>query len=422
MRALSPSKTEISELSNSFKIISHNSVSKKNTSLCLWIKTGSVRELSTNNGIAHLLEHSLFGQYSKNQRSPVYEEIKKNGLKIRAFTTVENTAFFIEHVKTTKIQNCVELLWGIFSGEFLTSQSVRDAKSDIQKEIISLSKDTDNKLFRVLDTACFPNQTLAMPIAGSWETVSKIELEDLLNFQKNEYLASNSILCASGNIHHQRLEEYAEKCFSSLPLKSYSQSPFPIWIGGIKSVSIDVGSPKLVFSLPFEIKNPCDFYYFWLVAFFLNCNHKVGFSSALKSRLKDIIDLLIYPEFFNQIGRMHIYIKTANPITLDTIEVVKEELNFFTQDKIKGMFAELNEIEINKAIDAVKLKNSRVEQLAMSISAYGIIPSNILIPEWTQNVQRKLKDLMAELNSHQSPAIAYTKTPKKRNPGINSND
>ena len=86
------------------------------------------------------------------------------------------------------------------------------------------------------------------------------------------------------------------------------------------------------------------------------------------------------------------------------------------------MFAELNEIEINKAIDAVKLKNSRVEQLAMSISAYGIIPSNILIPEWTQNVQRKLKDLMAELNSHQSPAIAYTKTPKKRNPGINSND
>ena len=102
---------------------------------------------------------------------------------------------------------------------------------------------------------------------------------------------------------------------------------------------------------------------------------------------------------------MHIYIKTANPITLDTIEVVKEELNFFTQDKIKGMFAELNEIEINKAIDAVKLKNSRVEQLAMSISAYGIIPSNILIPEWTQNVQRKLKDLMAELNSHQSPAI-----------------
>jgi len=388
-------------------------VRKKHTSLCLWIKTGSVRELATNNGIAHLLEHSLFGQYSKNQRSRVYEEIKNNDLKIRAFTTVENTAFFIEHIKTTDIQNCVELLWRIFSAEYLTSQSVKDAKSDIQKELISLSKDTDNKLFQALNSASFPNQTLAMPIAGSWETVSKIHLEDLLKFQEKEYLASNSFLCASGNIHHQNLEEYAEKWFSSLTLKSYSQSALPNWNGGLKSVSIDEENSKLAFSLPFEIKKPCDFYYFWLVAFFLSFDHRFAFSSALKNRLRDIIDLLIYPEFFNQIGRMHIYIKTANPITLDTIEIIKQELNLFTQDKIEDLFAELNEIEINKAIDAVKLKDSRVEQLAMSVSAYGIIPSNILIPQWTQNVQSKLKDLMSELNNHHSPAIAFTKTSKK---------
>ena len=413
MTAISSPKTEISELSNSFKIISHNDVRKKHTSLCLWIKTGSVRESATNNGIAHLLEHSLFGQYSKNQRSRVYEEIKNNGLKIRAFTTVENTAFFIEHIKTTDIQNCVELLWRIFSAEYLTSQSVEDAKSDIQKELISLSKDTDNKLFQALNSASFPNQTLAMPIAGSWETVSKIHLEDLLKFQEKEYLASNSFLCASGNIHHQNLEEYAEKWFSSLTLKSYSQSALPNWSGGLKSVSIDEENSKLAFSLPFEIKKPCDFYYFWLVAFFLSFDHRFAFSSALKNRLRDIIDLLIYPEFFNQIGRMHIYIKTANPITLDTIEIIKQELNLFAQDKIEDLFAELNEIEINKAINAVKLKDSRVEQLAMSVSAYGIIPSNILIPQWTQNVQSKLKDLMSELNNHHSPAIAYTKTSKK---------
>ena len=110
---------------------------------------------------------------------------------------------------------------------------------------------------------------------------------------------------------------------------------------------------------------------------------------------------------------MQIHIKTANPITLDTIEIIKEELNLFTQDKIEDLFAELNEIEINKAINAVKLKDSRVEQLAMSVSAYGIIPSNILIPQWTQNVQGKLMDLIAELKNQKSPGIAYLRTPKK---------
>ena len=175
----------------------------------------------------------------------------------------------------------------------------------------------------------------------------------------------------------------------------------------------DEENSKLAFSLPVETKKPCDFYYFWLVAFFLSFDHRFAFSSALKNRLRDIIDLLIYPEFSNQIGRMHIYIKTANPITLDTIEIIKQELNLFTQDKIEDLFAELNEIEINKAIDAVKLKDSRVEQLAMSVSSYGIIPSDILIPQWTQNVQSKLKDLMSELNNHHSPAVAYTITSKK---------
>ena len=352
-------------------------------------------------------------QKIKDSKISTIQKIKNNDFKIRAFTTVENTAFFIEHIKTKDIQNCVELLWRIFSAEYLTSQSVEDAKSDIQKELISLSKDTDNKLFQALNSASFPNQTLAMPIAGSWETVSKIHLEDLLKFQEKEYLASNSFLCASGNIHHQNLEEYAEKWFSSLTSKSYSQSALPNWNGGLKSVSIDEENSKLAFSLPFEIKKPCDFYYFWLVAFFLSFDHRFAFSSALKNRLRDIIDLLIYPEFFNQIGRMHIYIKTANPITLDTIEIIKQELNLFAQDKIEDLFAELNEIEINKAINAVKLKDSRVEQLAMSVSAYGIIPSNILIPQWTQNVQSKLKDLMSELNNHHSPAVAYTKTSKK---------
>ena len=77
---------------------------------------------------------------------------------------------------------------------------------------------------------------------------------------------------------------------------------------------------------------------------------------ALKNRLRDIIDLLIYPEFLIKLGECTPY-QTANPITLDTIEIIKQELNLFTQDKIEDLFAELNEIEINKAIDAVKLKD-----------------------------------------------------------------
>ena len=43
----------------------------------------------------------------------------------------------------------------------------------------------------------------------------------------------------------------------------------------------------------------------------------------------------------------------------------------------------------------------------------SFIPSNISIPQWTQNVQGKLMDLIAELKNQKSPGIAYLKTPKK---------
>ena len=98
MKADPPTNVTRSTLSNSFKVITnHNPVAEK-TTVCLWIKSGSSHEPLEQNGLSHLLEHTLFGQRYGDQKSLIYEAITSKGLKIRAFTTTEDTAYLIDNV------------------------------------------------------------------------------------------------------------------------------------------------------------------------------------------------------------------------------------------------------------------------------------------------------------------------------------
>ena len=101
---------------------------------------------------------------------------------------------------------------------------MQDAKSDIQKEMISLAADPNERLFNALNSICFPNQTLGRPITGSYDSISTIQLDDLQEFLKCEYLATNSLICGVGKINHERLVECCENFFQAYKRKAIQVS------------------------------------------------------------------------------------------------------------------------------------------------------------------------------------------------------
>lgn len=410
MKVDPPTNVTRSTLSNSFKVITnHNPVAEK-TTVCLWIKSGSSHEPLERNGLSHLLEHTLFGQRYGDQKSPIYDAITSKGLKIRAFTTTQDTAYFIDNVDTISIPTCIKLFWDIFSGNLLSTRSMQDAKSDIQKEMISLAADPNERLFNALNSICFPNQTLGRPITGSYDSISTIQLDDLQEFLKCEYLATNSLICGVGKINHERLVECCENFFSSLQAKSHPSLTIPNWGGGIikVNVNVDIERQKIVASLPFSASQSKDYYSFWLAAFAFNSKDDLGFSKALETQRVNCDQLTVYPEFFSQMGRMQIYFETTNSKTQRDMRAINQQLNLFKALSLEDLSKIVHQIDIKRCLELVRLQDSNIEHLAMSFSNHGLIPSEIPVPQCEDEIANSLKYSFLKLKDGHSNAIAYT--------------
>ena len=104
-----------------------------------------------------------------------------------------------------------------------------------------------------------------MPIAGSWETVSRIHLEIYEISRKRIFGFKQFFMCKQYS--SSKFRRIRRKMVFQPDIKSYSQGT-PNWNGGLKSVSIDEENSKLAFSLPFEIEKLCDFYIFGSSHFF----------------------------------------------------------------------------------------------------------------------------------------------------------
>ena len=397
-----------STLSNSFKVITNHNPAVENTTICLWIKSGSSHEPLEQNGLSHLLEHTVFGQRYGDQKSPIYDAITSKGLKIRAFTTTEDTAYFIDNVDTTTIPTCIKLFWDIFSGNLLSIRSMQDAKSDIQKEMISLAADPNERLFNALNSICFPHQNLGRPITGSTDSVSTIQLDDLQKFLKSEYLATNSLICAVGKINHESLLECCENFFSSLQAKSHPTLTIPNWGGGIIRVSTNVESQKVAASLPFRASQSKDYYSFWLAAFAFNSKDGLGFSKVLETHRVNCDQLTVYPEFFSQMGRMQIYFETTNLQTERNMREINQQLDLFKALSLKDLNKIIQQIDIKRCLELVRLQDSNIEHLAMSVSNYGLIPSEIPVPLSEDEIANSLKYSFLKMRNCHINSIAYT--------------
>ena len=408
MKVNPPTNVKLSTLSNSLKVVTNYNVASENTTICLWIKSGSSREPLEQNGLSHLLEHTVFGQRYGDQKSPIYDAITSKGLKIRAFTTTEDTAYFIDNADAIGIPKCIKLFWDIFSGNLLSIRSMQDAKSDIKKEMISLAADPNERLFNALNSICFPHQSLGRPIIGSYHSISTIQMDDLQKFLKSEYLATNSLICAVGKIDHESFVECCENFFSRLQTKCHPTFTIPKWGGGIIKVSANVERQKVVASLPFRAGQSKDYYSFWLAAFAFNPKESLGFAKLLETQRVNCNQLTVYPEFFSQMGRMQIYFETTNLKTERKMRAINQQLDLFKALSLKDLNEIIQQINIKKCLALVRLQDSNIEHLAMSVSNYGLIPSEIPVPRFEDEIANSLGCSFLKMKNYHMNSIAYT--------------
>lgn len=152
-------------------------------------------------GIAHYLEHKLF----ESEEQDAFERFAKTGAAANAFTSFDRTCYLFSC--SSKFEENFRILLDFVQHPYFTEETVRKEQGIIGQEINMYD---DNAGWRVLFNllcAIYKVHPVRIDIAGTVESIAKINAELLYDCYNTFYNLNNMFICVAGNVD-------AEKVFS----------------------------------------------------------------------------------------------------------------------------------------------------------------------------------------------------------------
>jgi len=203
-------------LKNGLRIIT---VSQKNTeavTVLVLVKTGSKYETKEINGISHFLEHMYFkGTKKRPTTLAVAETLDKIGGIYNAFTSEEYTGYYAKTV-STQFETALDWVSDIFLNSTLPEKEVEKEKGVIIEEV-NMRYDHPMSYVNVLwAKLLYGDQPAGWDIIGTKRNIVNMTRKKLVDYMDSQYVASNTIVCVSGNIKSDLAIKKVKKYFSKI--------------------------------------------------------------------------------------------------------------------------------------------------------------------------------------------------------------
>lgn len=201
-------------LPNGLTILSEHMPELRSISLGIWLRRGSRHETSALNGMCHFIEHALFKGTQRRTAHELATESDRLGGQFDAYTSHEMTGF-VAKVVDTEMPHAFDLLSDlVLNPRFDADDLVKEQKVIIEE--MKMIEDTpDELLTELFHAAYFPNHSLGRPIEGTEQTVSTFDSSTTADFHKRNFIPSNLVVAAAGNVEHDRLVELVTEAFTA---------------------------------------------------------------------------------------------------------------------------------------------------------------------------------------------------------------
>lgn len=160
-------------------------------------------------GIAHFLEHKLFEQ----KDGSVMDKFSQLGSNPNAYTSFNQTVYLFSC--TDRFDENFRLLLNYVQNPYITEESVEKEKGIIGQEIMMYQDDPGWRAFFNLLGCFYSKLPVRTDIAGSIESIGKIDRDTLYKCYNTFYHPSNMIIVVVGDVEPQSVfgmvEELLEK-------------------------------------------------------------------------------------------------------------------------------------------------------------------------------------------------------------------
>ena len=164
-------------------------------------------------GTAHFLEHKLFESEDLN----AFERFAKTGASANAYTSFEKTAYLFKG--SENIAESLEILLDFVQNPYFTQQTVEKEQGIIGQEIRMYQDLPDWQVMFNLLKALYASHPVRIDIAGTQESIAKIDADLLYRLYKNFYNPANMVLCVVGAIEPQEVFDIVDRCIKTADAK-----------------------------------------------------------------------------------------------------------------------------------------------------------------------------------------------------------
>lgn len=150
-------------------------------------------------GIAHFLEHKLFEQ----KDGSVMDKFSALGASPNAYTGFSQTVYLFSC--TDRFSENFRLLLDYVQNPYITEESVEKEKGIIGQEIRMYEDDPNWRCFFNLLRALYRKHPVRMDIAGTVDSIAKINKDLLYTCYKTFYSPSNMVLIVTGDVEPEEI-------------------------------------------------------------------------------------------------------------------------------------------------------------------------------------------------------------------------
>ena len=187
-----------------------------------FFRTGARDETTAAMGVSHFLEHMMFKGTDRRSAEDVNRELDDLGASHNAWTTAENTAYFV-HTPYDVIHEAMDVLGDILRPA-LRSEDFAEEQQVILEEIAMYADQPFWVLYEAALERFYGTNPLSHRVLGTVDTVSALTPEVMRSYFNDRYSADNCILAASGRIDFDRLVAQAEELCGHWPTTNPSRS------------------------------------------------------------------------------------------------------------------------------------------------------------------------------------------------------
>src|SRR5436190_18566443 len=193
-----------SVLPSGLRVVTESMPGARSVTIGVWVGSGARDESDEQSGASHFLEHLLFKGTEERSAREIAEAVESVGGEMNAFTTHEQTVFYVR-LPDTQLERALDILADVVWRPAFRSDDV-EAERQVILEEIGMRDDTPDDLVHDLFTrAHFPGHRLGREVLGSPTAIVAMPRDGIAEYHAAHYEPHNIVVAAAGNLEHERV-------------------------------------------------------------------------------------------------------------------------------------------------------------------------------------------------------------------------